>query len=257
MTGKLLLRGMLVGLLAGLLSFGFLKLAGEPSVDRAIAFETAMEEAKAKTKAEEAAAKGLPTPVEEAEPELVSRGVQGSFGLLTGVSVYSAAFGGLFALAFALAYRRIGDFSPRATAALLAAAGFVSVCLTPMIKYPANPPSIGLPETIGSRTSLYFAMMLISVATMIAAGTMRLRLERRLGAAKAVLSAAALYVVVMACVAWALPPVNETPEGFPATLLLQFRAASFGGQALMWATLGLLFGLAAERIIVERTPAHR
>jgi predicted cobalt transporter CbtA len=257
MTGKLLLGGMLVGLLAGLLSFGFLKLAGEPSVDRAIAFESAMEEAKAKAKAEEAAAKGLPIPVEEAEPELVSRGVQASFGLLTGVSVYGAAFGGLFALSFALAYRRIGDLSPRATAALLAAAGFVSVCVTPMIKYPANPPSIGLPETIGSRTSLYFAMMLISLATMIAAGMMRMRLERRLGAAKAALSAAALYVVVMACVAWALPAVNETPEGFPATLLWQFRAASFGGQALMWATLGLLFGLAAERIIVERTPSPR
>jgi hypothetical protein len=30
MTGKLLVRGMLLGLVAGLLSFGFLKLAGEP-----------------------------------------------------------------------------------------------------------------------------------------------------------------------------------------------------------------------------------
>lgn len=55
MTGKLLVRGMLLGLVAGLLSFGFLKLAGEPSVDRAIAFESAMEQ----TKADDAKAKGL------------------------------------------------------------------------------------------------------------------------------------------------------------------------------------------------------
>jgi hypothetical protein len=54
MTGRLLLRGMLVGVVAELFSFGFLKLAGEPSVDRAIAFETAMDEAKAKAKADEA-----------------------------------------------------------------------------------------------------------------------------------------------------------------------------------------------------------
>ena len=37
MIGRLLVRGMLVGLVAALLSFGFLKLAGEPPVDRAIA----------------------------------------------------------------------------------------------------------------------------------------------------------------------------------------------------------------------------
>ncbi len=68
MTGKLLVRGMLAGLVAALLSFGFLKVAGEPSVEQAIAFEKAMDEAKAKAKADEAAAKGLRAPVEEQEP---------------------------------------------------------------------------------------------------------------------------------------------------------------------------------------------
>ena len=111
MTGKLLVRGMLAGLVAALLSFGFLKVAGEPSVEQAIAFEKAMDEAKAKAKADEAAAKGLRAPVEEQEPELVSRPVQGGIGLLTGVVVFGTALGGLFALAFALVYLRIGDFS--------------------------------------------------------------------------------------------------------------------------------------------------
>ena len=123
MTGKLLVCGMLAGLVAALLSFGFLKVAGEPSVERAIAFEKAMDEVKAKAKADEAAAKGLPAPVDEQEPELVSRPVQAGIGLLTGVVVYGTAVGGLFALVFALAYGRIGDLSPRATAALLALLG--------------------------------------------------------------------------------------------------------------------------------------
>jgi hypothetical protein len=83
---------MIVGLVAGLLVFSFGKLVGEPQVDRVIAFETAMDNAKAK--AEEA--KGMPAM--EPAPELVSREVQASFGLFTGVVVYSAAFGGLFAL---------------------------------------------------------------------------------------------------------------------------------------------------------------
>ena len=37
--GNLLMRGMLAGLIASLLAFGFAKVYGEPQVDRAIAFE--------------------------------------------------------------------------------------------------------------------------------------------------------------------------------------------------------------------------
>ncbi len=248
---------MLAGLVAALLSFGFFKVAGEPLVDRAIAFEKAMDEAAAKAKAVEAAAKGLPAPVQEAEPELVSRPVQGSIGLLTGVAVYSAAFGGLFALVFALAYGRIGDLSPRATAELLALLGFVGVYLAPMLKYPANPPSVGLPDTIGMRTGLYFAMVSISLAVMIAAGLLRSGLNNLLGGWNAALVAAGAYILAMAGVALALPGVNEAPEGFPANLLWQFRMASLGGQVIMWAVLGLLFGVFAERVVREDKPVFR
>ena len=251
MTGKLLACGMLLGLVAGLLSFGFLKFAGEPSVDRAIAFESTMEQAKA----DDAKAKGLAPPAEY--PELVSRPVQAGLGLMTAVAVYGAAFGGIFSLAFAFAYRRIGAVGARATSALLAAAGFVSVYLVPMLKYPANPPSVGLAETIDMRTSLYFAMILISLAAMIAAGMLRLRLNSRFGNWNAALIAAGAYIVVVGAVAAALPDVNEIPEGFPAAVLWQFRIASLGGQAILWGTLGLLFGVAAERMFAEREPALR
>lgn len=135
----LLMRGMLVGLLAGLLVFGFGKVFGEPQVDRAISFESAMDEARAK--AEEA--KGVHV---EEEPEFVSRTVQAGFGLFTGVVVYSTAFGGLFALVFAVADGRIAGLGPRAVSALLAASGFVAVYVVPNLKYPANPPSVGQPQ---------------------------------------------------------------------------------------------------------------
>lgn len=253
MIGRLLLRGMLVGLLAALLSFGFLKLAGEPSVDRAIAFEEAMDDAKAK--ADEPTAKGQVAPAGEAE--LVSRPVQAGIGLLTGVAVYSTSFGGLFALVFAFAYRRLGDLSPRATSALLAAAGFVSVYFVPMLKYPANPPAVGLPETVDMRTSLYFAMILISVAAMIAAGKVRRRLNDQFGLWNAALIAAAVYIVIMTGVALALPDVNEVPEAFLATVLWQFRIASLGGQAIMWTTLGVVFGVLAERVLADHQPVLR
>ena len=247
MVGNLLMRGMLIGIVAGLLSFAFLKVVGEPAVDRAIAFETAMDEAKDKAKADEAAAKGMAMPKEDPEPELVSRPVQAGVGLLTGVTVYNTAFGGLFALAFALAYRRMGDFGPRTTAALLALSGIVAVYVVPNLKYPANPPSVGDPDTITMRTELYFSMIAISLAAMIAAWMVRNRLVSRFGAWNAALIASAAYVVVVAIVALALPTVNEVPEGFPAVILWQFRMASLGAQTIMWATIGSAFGALTER----------
>ena len=71
-----------------------------------------MDEAKAKAEHDAAVAKGEnPPPVEE-EPELVSRPVQGGIGLFTGVTVYNVAFGGLFALAFAILLRPDGRLEP-------------------------------------------------------------------------------------------------------------------------------------------------
>ncbi len=247
MVGTLLMRGMLIGIFAGLLSFGFLKIVGEPAVDRAIAFETAMDEAKVKAKADEAVAKGMSMPKEEPQPELVSRQVQAGIGLFTGVTVYNTAFGGLFALVFALCYGRMGGFGPRTTAALLALSGIVAVYVIPNLKYPANPPSVGDPETITTRTELYFAMIAISLAAMVAAWMLRNRLVSQYGGWNAAIIAAAAYLVIVVAVALALPNVNEVPEGFPAVVLWQFRMASLGAQAIMWTTIGLGFGALTER----------
>ena len=247
MARALLLRGMLLGIVAGLLCFSFLKIVGEPQVDRAIAFETQLDEAKAKVAAQALIAKGLPAPKEEPEPELVSRRVQAGLGLFTGVMVYNVAFGGLFALAFALAYGRMGDFGPRATSAVLAVVGLIAVYIVPNLKYPANPPAVGDPATIGTRTALYFGMIAISLAAMIAAGILRLRLLPRYGEWNAALIAGAAYLILVIGVGLALPPIHEVPADFPAVVLWQFRIASLGAQLIMWTSIGLVFGALTEK----------
>jgi Probable cobalt transporter subunit (CbtA) len=246
-TGSLLWRGMVVGFVAALLAFGILKVVGEPAVDRAIAFESAMDEAKAKAEHDAAVARGENTgPIVE-EPELVSRPVQGGIGLFTGVTTYSIAFGGLFSLAFAICYGRMGNWSPRVTAALLALSGFLAVYAVPILKYPANPPSIGNPDTIGLRTAIYFGMILLSLGSMIAAWNVRNRLMEHLGAWNATIVAAVVFLVAVVIFALVMPPLDETPEGFPAVVLWQFRMASLGAQAIIWTVLGLGFGAWVER----------
>jgi len=247
MVRTFLVRGMLVGILAGLLSFAFLKIYGEPQVDRAIAFEEQMDEAKA----EFAKHHGMAVP--EEQPELVSRPVQAGLGLFVAVMVYSAAFGGLFGLVFAFAQGRMSnELSPQGLAALLALIGFIAIYLVPNLKYPANPPSVGNPETIGTRTALYFGMIGISLIAMIGAVSLRRMLTARYTAWNATLMVAAYYLVVMIVAALLLPAVNEVPDEFPAMVLWKFRIASLVAQVIMWTTLGLLFGALTQRAMALR-----
>jgi predicted cobalt transporter CbtA len=257
MVGTLLVRGMLVGIVAGLLAFWFAQLFGEPQIDRAIAFEeqmAAVDAAKPEEtgKAEAQAPRGAVVhnhaiAPQTAEPELVSRTVQSTIGLLTGLVVYSAAFGGLFALVFAFIHGRVGQLGPRATAALLAGAGFLTIVLVPALKYPPNPPAVGSAETIGYRTVLFFAMLVISIAAMGFAVTLARRLAVSWGSWNAALIGGGAFVVIVAACQLALPQINEVPDHFSAVVLWQFRMAALGMQLVVWTTIGLLFGALTER----------
>lgn len=231
MVGKLLVRGMLAGIAAGLLTFGFARLVGEPQVDQAISFEEKAE-----------AAHG-----DAPEPELVSRDTQAGLGLLTGVVTYGAAFGGLFSLVFAYAYGRAGALSARALSAWLALGAFIALVIVPNIKYPANPPSVGDPETIGMRTGLFFLMIAISLTALVFSLKVRRRAVMKLGAWNGSIVAGLVFVAIIAAVQLSMPAINEVPAAFPAVLLWKFRIAAIGMQVIMWTTIGLLFGALVER----------
>lgn len=233
-VGKLLVRGMLAGLVAGLAALVVAYFLGEPRVDEAIAFEEA-----------HAHDHG-------GGEELVSRTLQSTAGLSTGVLVTGVALGGIAALAYCFALGRTGRFGPRASALLLAAAGLVAVYVVPFLKYPANPPAVGDPDTLDRRTALYFLMILLSA--LLAVGTVVLgrRLAPRLGNWNATVAAGAFFVLAVGLAYAFLPSFDEVPEEFPATLLWQYRLAALAVQVTLWTAFGLIFGLLAERLL---TPA--
>ena len=241
MLRKLLICGLLAGLCGGVLATGFARVVGEPQVARAIAFE-----------ARQARAAGTP-----AERPVVSRAEQSSLGLLTAAVVYGLALGGLFALAFAAAYGRVGRAAPGRTSVWLAAFAFVTIFLVPFVKYPANPPSVGDPNTIGKRTAVYLIMILISLLAAIAAVRLRGILAERRPGAPATAAAGACYLLVVVVAGLLLPAVNEVPRTFPAVTLYRFREASIGMQAVLWATIGLVFAGTAERVMTGRTMLPR
>ncbi|MFE2374138.1 CbtA family protein [Streptomyces sp. NPDC059398] len=231
----LLVRGMLAGLAAGVLALVVAYLLGEPRVDSAIAFEDAHSH--------------------EHEMEVVSRSLQSTAGLATGVLVFGVAVGGIAALAFCFALGRTGGFGPRATAMLVSAGALITVYVVPFLKYPANPPSVGDPGTIGKRTALYFLMMVLSVLLSVAAVLLGKRLAPRLGNWNATVAAGAAFLVLVGLAYALLPAVNEVPKDFPATLLWQFRLSALAIQLTLWTAFGLLFGHLAERHLLPRTAA--
>ncbi|MEA1649001.1 CbtA family protein [Nitrospirillum sp. BR 11164] len=264
MVGIYLARGMLIGILAGLLAFGVATLIGEPPVERAIAFEAAHgHEHHDQAVSPDAAASGHghhhhgAEAAGDEEEELFSRGTQGGWGLLTGLLVYGASVGGLFALIYAYAQGRMGALGPRGLAAVLALLGFLAVVLVPAFKYPANPPAVGDPDTIQQRTALFFVLLILSVAAMVAAVVTARRLAARWGGWNAALAGGALFLAVMAVAGYALPEVNEVPDAFPAQLLWRFRIASWGIHATLWAALGLGYGWLCERALSRDLQAQR
>ena len=119
-----------------MLVFLFARVFAEPQVDLAIAFEAAHEQAEMANQMAK-----MPGMAHASEPELVSRGVQKSLGLLTAVTLYGAAVGGIFALVFAYAYGRLSHLSPRSLSLVMAGIAFLVIGLIPALKYPPTPPA--------------------------------------------------------------------------------------------------------------------
>ena len=104
------------------------------------------------------------TPTRTKAPS-VSRGNQRTWGLLTGTLAVGVALGGLVALVAAAVARP--DRSPRRPASRPRSSRWSASspsALVPFLKYPATPPAVGNPDTIGDRTTEYFAFLLVSVA---------------------------------------------------------------------------------------------
>lgn len=227
MVASYLRRGLAAGLLAGVLAGLFAFFIGEPFLEEAIGLE-------------EAAAG------DAHEEEVFSRSTQ-KVGLFFVTGLSGSFVGGLFGLAFAYFRGRLASESDWNRSLSLAAAVFAGAVLIPFLKYPANPPTVGDPATIGARTAAYFTMVALSLLAILAAWYAA-RALREQGVSPPVRQAAvgAGFVVVVAGLFMSLPAAAD-PEGFPAGLLWNFRLSSLGTQIVLWAGLGVVFGALCER----------
>lgn len=255
-----LIAGALAGLLAGLVAF----VLGEPALQRAIDRETAtivdtsIAPATAGATHDHAASPGgdhdhaatgasadghadvASGGHDHGEEALVSRPWQ-RVGLLLASVLSGAVFGGLLSLAFALRRRRRPNEDPWRAALWLGAAATLAWVLFPLVLAPANPPTVGDPDTVTARTLAYLG----AVAGGLAVAWLASRLVRVLPAGRPrwqPVVAVLVPIVLGLAVLWLVLPAPATPpEGFPAELLWQFRLASVATQLTLWGALTVTF----------------
>ncbi|HET6732573.1 CbtA family protein [Mycobacterium sp.] len=240
-------RYLLPGIVAGIACFVFSRLMIAPLIDRAVEYEAEREHAESQ----------LLGGGHEHGQELFSRAVQENFGAAVGVTGFSIVMGVLFAIIYtvvraALAQRGLRPDST-GLAMLVAAGMFVAIALMPGLKYPANPPGVGLDDTTAARSSAFVTITVISVVAACVALATALALSRRWGGWPASFLAVGGYLFVVLGAMVLLPSFHEAPGplagpggivlgGFPAELLAEFRLHSLTAQAVMWLAIGTTFG---------------
>jgi hypothetical protein len=228
-----LAAGLLAGLLAGMFAFAF----GEPQLDLAVALEEQADSAHTHGVGPHNDGRGM---VE------LGRSTQ-KVGLFFATGLSGCFVGGMFGIAFAFFRGRLMAKSDWSRSLSLAAALFAGAALLPFLKYPANPPGVGDPSTIGSRTSSYFAIVVLSLLAVLAAWyAARLLRERGVSLPVRQVAVGVGFASIVGLLLSVLPPAPD-PGEFPAGLLWDYRMASLGTLLTLWATLGASFGALCER----------
>ena len=264
-----LVRGLLAGLVGGVLAFGVASLVGEPSLDASISLEEAGSVAPTPATDAAPAAAGAHTHDEgSAHGEAVAvhshggetevpRSLQSTAGLLTGTALLGVALGGLVGVGAGVSVGRLGRLGVRGTSIATAATGFVVLYAVPFLAYPPNPPAVGHADTIGHRTMLYFTMVGLSIA-FAAIGLIAWKgLGPRVGGWPAGLIAVAGYVIVAGVTIALMPSYNEVPDDFPAQVLFEFRQGSLLTQLALWTGIGVTLAELTHRLVTSRSSAAR
>lgn len=232
-TGSLA-RGLVAGICAGLLAALFAFVVAEPTINRSIALE-------------EQRAAATATANSADHPDPVSRDVQRRVGAPAGFILVGAALGVVFGLVYAGLLRFTAEGPPWRRVLSLAAAGVGALVVVPFLRYPPNPPGVGLPATVNERTRYYLAALLLGMSVVAFAWRLLRSLTRRGWPESQRQIVAAVAAVCVVGVGYLAMPSTSDPILVPAKLLWDFRIQSLATQLVLWGGLTAVFGLMTER----------
>ncbi|HJS68730.1 MAG TPA: CbtA family protein [Nitrososphaera sp.] len=222
------------GAIAGTILGAVNQVIVEPYIERAIELELQNAEQSGE----------IINPIEFAAYRFWQRGGEIAAGTILGLSL-----GSLFGIVFAYGRNSVPGSSNVKKALIIAGIMWFTLFLMPALKYPANPPAVGDPETILYRQGLYLAFLAISGFSALGLAF----LYRKVGsmqAKKAIIPTA--YAAIIAGAYFAMP-ANPDAISAPMDLVVGFRIVSTLTVSMFWGLLGITLGAFWDRLKPHET----
>jgi predicted cobalt transporter CbtA len=221
-----ILSGAVAGTILALLNLGLV----EPYIDRAIALETQ---------------KKVSSGENVNMAELVDYRAWQKGGAIAAGAVYGIALASLFGIVFAYARKSLPGSNNKSKAFFLAGLLWFVLYIIVAIKYPANPPAVGDPNTIYYRESLYVSYVAVSGFTVLALALLWNKIKEN-KTKKIILPL--IYAAVMIGAYVGFPP-NPDKIGISMDLIQIFRIWTAITIGIFWAVLGIIFGSLWDKFI--------
>jgi predicted cobalt transporter CbtA len=216
-----LISGAIAGTILGLIN----QLLVEPYIDQAIEIEV-----------QNTVASGEPVDLDElVQYRLWQKGGEIVAGTILGTSISA-----LFGIVYVYSRDSLPGSNNKKKGLILAGIMFFVIFLIPALKYPANPPAVGDPETIEYRESLYIGMLVISGFTALGVAILYRSLGQNRKESRKII-VPAIYAVIVAFAFVGLPN-NPDEVAISADLLMNFRIVTTVTMGIFWGALGILLG---------------
>lgn len=225
-----LLAGAIAGTILGVINQALV----EPYIDKAIAIET------------QNAIKGgeVVDPVELQGYRFWQKAGEIAAGTILGMSL-GALFGIVYIYSRPLLLSQSNNNVKKAL--ILAGIMWFVLFLIPALKYPANPPAVGDPETIYYRESLYIGLLAISGISALGLALLYRKLgSRALNNKNRMIAIPLVYAAIIVGAFVVLPP-NPDKITVPMDLVQGFRIASVFTMSIFWGLLGIILGAFWDR----------
>jgi predicted cobalt transporter CbtA len=218
LVGITLSSGVIAGIILAFLNLGIV----EPTIDKAIALEVQ---------------KQVSSGENVNMSELIDYRYWQKAGAFAGGAIYGAGLASLFGVVFVFARSKLPGKNNKQKAILLAGIMWLVLFLMVALKYPANPPAVGDPETIYHRETLYVGYILIS--GLAALGMAVIWIRTRMNSKKIIIPL--MYAAIMVT-AYVVMPSNPDKIEISMDLIQTFRILTAITIGVFWGTLGIIFG---------------
>ena len=218
LVGITLSSGVIAGIILAFLNLGIV----EPTIDKAIALEVQ---------------KQVSSGENVNMSELIDYRYWQKAGAFAGGAIYGAGLASLFGVIFVFARSKLPGKNNKQKAIILAGIMWLVLFLMVALKYPANPPAVGDPETIYYRETLYVGYILIS--GLAALGMAVIWIRTRMNSKKIIIPL--MYAAIMVTT-YVVMPYNPDKIEISMDLIQTFRILTAITIGVFWGILGIIFG---------------